>query len=245
MDINIRIGCCGFPVARKKYYLYLKLVELQQTFYQPPQLETVQEWRESSPDDFEFTIKAWQLITHPPSSPTYRKLKIVIPEKKREHYGYFQPTEEVFSAWEYTERIARLLDTKLIIFQSPSSFIPIDKYVKNMYQFFSSINREGFFFVWEPRGAWPENIIKEICEDLALIHCVDPFKNEPLSGVLTYLRLHGKSGYNYHYKDEELKWLEKEVRKRRQPVYVMFNNTYMFDDAQRFINLISRIQKSS
>jgi len=32
----IKVGCCGFGVARSKYFQEFSLVEIQQTFYQPP-----------------------------------------------------------------------------------------------------------------------------------------------------------------------------------------------------------------
>ncbi|HIC91498.1 MAG TPA: DUF72 domain-containing protein, partial [Syntrophaceae bacterium] len=72
----IKVGCCGFPKAKGIYYQQFKVVEIQQTFYQIPRVSTVQKWREEAPPDFEFTLKAWQLITHPSQSPTYRRLKI-------------------------------------------------------------------------------------------------------------------------------------------------------------------------
>jgi uncharacterized protein YecE (DUF72 family) len=60
----MKTGCCGFPKARKVYYDSFKVVEVQQTFYQPPALKTIEKWRAQAPGDFEFTLKAWQLITH-------------------------------------------------------------------------------------------------------------------------------------------------------------------------------------
>jgi uncharacterized protein YecE (DUF72 family) len=237
-SMDIRIGCCGFPVAREKYFQQFNVVEIQQTFYQPPRYETALKWRATAPPEFEFTLKAWQLITHPPTSPTYRRLKETITNEKKRHYGFFCPTEEVFTAWEETARIARVLATRVIIFQCPSSFTPTDEHLENMYLFFSSIERIGFSFIWEPRGLWPEDTIKKICEELKLIHCVDPFKNEPVSGVFTYLRLHGKDGYHYRYTDEELNSLTEKVNKRKHLTYVMFNKSNMFDDARRFRALL-------
>jgi len=38
--MNVRIGCCGFPIARNKYYKTFPVVEVQRTFYQPPELAT-------------------------------------------------------------------------------------------------------------------------------------------------------------------------------------------------------------
>jgi uncharacterized protein YecE (DUF72 family) len=51
------------------------VVEVQQTFYEPPADTTIRRWRARAPAAFEFTLKAWQLITHEPSSPTFRRLK--------------------------------------------------------------------------------------------------------------------------------------------------------------------------
>jgi uncharacterized protein YecE (DUF72 family) len=67
---GLKVGCCGFPRGRKEYFRQFRLVEVQQTFYKMPDLETAIKWRQEAPTDFEFTLKAWQLITHPPTSPT-------------------------------------------------------------------------------------------------------------------------------------------------------------------------------
>jgi uncharacterized protein YecE (DUF72 family) len=72
---EIKIGCCGFAVSRQKYFQSFKLVEIQHTFYQLAQLKTAEKWCDSATEDFEFTIKAWQLITHEFTSPTYRRLR--------------------------------------------------------------------------------------------------------------------------------------------------------------------------
>lgn len=66
MSRQQRIGWCGFPVAQKRYYGALPCVEVQQTFYQPPQSSTLRRWRNEAPEGFLFTVKAWQFITHHP-----------------------------------------------------------------------------------------------------------------------------------------------------------------------------------
>jgi len=48
----------------KDYFTQFKLVEVQQTFYKMPKLDTALGWRQEAPSDFEFSLKAWQLITH-------------------------------------------------------------------------------------------------------------------------------------------------------------------------------------
>ena len=60
-----------------------------------------------------------------------------------------------------------------------------------MSEFFGIIDRVGLRFAWEPRGAWPEELVFKLFEELQLIHCVDPFKNKQLSGDIRYFHLHG------------------------------------------------------
>ena len=33
MKLDLRIGCCGYPVARERYYKIFKAIEIQDTFY--------------------------------------------------------------------------------------------------------------------------------------------------------------------------------------------------------------------
>jgi uncharacterized protein YecE (DUF72 family) len=120
--LRVKVGCCGFPGSRKGYFRKFKLVEVQQTFYKMPRLETAQRWRQEAPAGFEFTLKAWQLITHPITSPTYRKAGIKVPQSVGGHYGFFRPSDEVRQAWEETRRFAQALEAKVILFQCPASF---------------------------------------------------------------------------------------------------------------------------
>lgn len=234
----IRIGCCGFPVARQKYFDTFSVVELQQTFYQPPQVSTIQKWRKEAPLDFEFTLKAWQLITHEPSSPTYRRLKIKIPQPKEKNYGSFKPTDEVCAAWEKTKEIADALHAKIIVFQCPASFEPTAENKSNLKRFFSSIKSDKYIFAWEPRGKWEEKEVESICKGLNLAHCVDPFESKSTYGKIRYYRLHGKTGYRYKYTEEDLIVLKGFIREKTDS-YVMFNNISMYDDALSFKKLIS------
>lgn len=185
----VSVGCCGFPVSMKKYFQTFKLVEIQKTFYKPPKLSTAFKWRKASPKDFEFTVKAWQIITHPYESPTYKKVKL----EYSSNYGFFKPTKEVFEAWEYTYEIAKALNARIVVFQTPPSFKPEKNNISNLRNFFSSIS--GFKFVWEVRGEWKEKEIKTLCEELNLIHSVDPFVSKQLYGDIAYFRLHGIGGY--------------------------------------------------
>lgn len=234
----VKIGCCGWAKSQEEYFRHFDVVEIQQTFYKLPEIKTAQNWRAKAPLNFEFTIKASQLITHPSSSPTYRKAKLVIPEEKKDKYGFFRPSEEVFEAFEETAEIARALNCKIIVFQCPASFSPTNENKENLLTFFKKVKRNDFIFVWEPRGKWEEKEIKALCEELNLSHCVDPFKEKNVWGEILYLRLHGIGGYNYEYTDEELNHLASMIKDEKRPIYVMFNNTNMFQDALRFRKIV-------
>ncbi|MCL5074633.1 MAG: DUF72 domain-containing protein [Chloroflexi bacterium] len=231
---GIKVGCCGFPKGRPQYFAEFRVVELQQTFYKPLQLETVRRWRAQAPADFEFTLKAWQLITHEPTSPTYRKAGIH--PQNPDNYGHFKPTEVVREAWQRTREIAAALGASVIIFQCPARFKPSMENIENMRCFFTEIEREGRLFVWEPRGAWDDETVGELCRALDLIHGVDPFEREPLYGRIRYFRLHGGPGYRHRYSEAELltlkDWCEGFA------TYTMFNNISMYDDALRFRALL-------
>jgi uncharacterized protein YecE (DUF72 family) len=234
-----KIGCCGFLVNKKEYFKKFSLVELQSTFYEiPAKIDTVNKWREEAPKDFEFTLKAFQVITHDSKSPTYKRLKRKFGNPK--NYGFFKNTKEVFEAWEMTREVAKVLNSKIVVFQCPASFKPERENIENFRKFFKKIKEKNFIFVWEPKGNWSENLIKGLCKELNLIHCVDPFKQKPLFGRINYFRLHGLDGYNlkYKYTKEDLKNLLEFCNKKEN--YVLFNNLSMFEDAQIFQNLLQK-----
>lgn len=236
------VGCCGWVVAHARYLKQFRAIELQSTFYQPPALDLAEKWRREAPHDFRFCLKAWQLITHPASSPTYRKLKTPLAERSARAVGAFQPTEEVWRAWELTLGIARALRAAVILFQCPASFRPTAEHVRNLEAYFHKVGRCPPLLAWEPRGDWPEDLVRDLCTRLDLIHCVDPFASKPvgcLLGGVRYFRLHGRGGYRYQYNDLELHELRARVMTDgSHEVYVMFNNVWMKDDAARFLALI-------
>jgi uncharacterized protein YecE (DUF72 family) len=236
VEADIKVGCCGFGVSQKEYHKLFTLIEVQNTFYQLPRLETAKKWRGTAPQDFEFTMKAWQLITHKPSSPTYRRLRNTVKPANFNRYGSFRATQEVVEAWNHTAMFARTLGVSIVVFQCPASFRPTKQNAANMREFFSRIDRADFRLVWEPRGLWPHELIIQLCEELQLIHCVDPFKNKPLYGDFHYFRLHGITGYAYRYTDADLLRLRKWVGKK--PTYLLFNNNWMKDDALRFMKFV-------
>ncbi len=218
-------------MARERYYKKFSVVEVQSTFYDFINPATLEKWRAEAPEGFEFVLKAFQFITHPANSPTYKRAKH-IGNLRLEELGNFQPTKAVFNCYESLKEYAEILKAKVIIFQSPPSFQPTEENIKNMEKFFGKIDRKNFILGWEPRGKWQSAEIKKVCERLNLVDVVDPFVRETTYGRIFYYRLHGGKGYKHKFTDDELKVLAEKIKGKIG--YVMFNNITMFEDAQRF-----------
>ncbi len=234
---SVVVGCSGFNTARAVYFQTLPAVEVQQTFYQPPRVSTLARWREEAPQGFAFAVKAWQLVTHTPSSPTYRRLRRPLTDAERADAGSFRDTEVVAAAWETTRACAAALDARAILFQCPASFTPTGENVARVVGFFESAARDGRVFGWEPRGGWPRDLVREVCETLDLWHVVDPFAEETVTPERCYYRLHGRGGWRYAYEDAELEELAS-MLPEGVPAFVFFNNIRMLEDATRFHALV-------
>lgn len=246
-DIGCRVGCCGWRTAKAEYFRQFPVVELQDTFYEPPSVALASKWRGLAPDGFEFTMKAWQLITHTSASPTYRRLKSKLSPTEADAFGAFRDTDQVWLAWERTRDIARALSATVILFQGPASFLPTRDNLRNLRTFFGRLTPESWQLAWEPRGKWPAELVKEICGEFNLIHCVDPFSAESTGGPGIYWRLHGRQGYRYRYTDEDLAQLEERLRQDTAvgPRYVLFNNIWMKQDGLRFIERLQQAGQGS
>ena len=221
----IKIGCCGYPVGRKRYQEVFSLVEINRTFYEIPKISTVARWRKEAPENFEFTVKAHQSISHE------HKLRLA----------------ETMKAFETMKEICRELEAKILLIQTPASFKP--ESLKIAEEFFRGIERNDLIIVWETRGPlWEKGETREelrmILESLDVPHVTDPFRTLPVySGKVAYLRLHGLGSrmYYYQYSDEELLRLRDTARSletEEREVYVLFNNLSMFEDAYRFQSFI-------
>jgi uncharacterized protein YecE (DUF72 family) len=228
-----KTGCCGFPLPKVAYAELFPVVEVQQTFYEPPRIVTLQRWRALVPPDFEFTLKAWQLITHTAKSPTYRRLKTKLTPQELDQCGAFQSTPMVQRAWETTRSCAEALCARHLLFQCPASFTPTSQNLDQMRHFFTSIERRELKLLWEPRGNWPDNLVLTLCKELDLVHVVDPFLAQSVTTDFIYFRLHGGKGFKQIFTNEELLGVARLIPPGK-PSYVVFNNINMLEDAGKF-----------
>lgn len=237
----IKVGVCGVPYAISRLTKDVDVIEIQKTFYKLPKLETASSWREKVKRLAELTLKAPQLVTHPPTSPTYRKAKLHIPPDSINKYGYFRPTYEVMKAKKEFLEFAKIAGAKILVFQTPPSFSENDNNIRNLEKFFSDFPNDNFILCWEPRGKWNRDTLRDLFKTLGIVHIVDPFKDSAVTEDVYYFRLHGLAkGYRYTYNSEELTKLYKILPKEGK-VYVLFNNTDMYRNALEFKQIVTKI----
>jgi uncharacterized protein YecE (DUF72 family) len=243
--LGTKVGLCGFTIGASAYFETFGVVEVQQTFYEPPAARTLDRWRAEAPPRFEFTMKAWQVITHASSSKTYRRLKTPLSDREKSEVGGFRLNDTTRRAWEVTLAAAKRLRATAILFQCPASFRATEENIVNMRTFFAGIERPPkVTFLWEPRGPWPDEVVRPLCRELVLVHAVDPFIRPSLTPELTYWRLHGNGSHYAVYTDAELQQL-REWLPRAGDAYVMFNNIPRVADAKRFIEILGVPRGSS
>ena len=230
----MRVGLCGFSMAMARYPF--PVVEVQSTFYDPPKDSVMAKW----PRGIEYTMKVWQLVTHPRTSPTYRRLRK--PLGARERPGFFARSAAVERGWQRSLECATLLSATALLFQCPRSFRPEREHIRAFTRFFERIERPRARLLWEPRG--PEWIAQRrlalaLCRDLGLVHVVDPFVTPPERRHPVYWRLHGIGGARHSYSAKELRELKRMLEDVRPAgtAYVMFNNLPRVGDAKRFLKL--------
>ncbi len=177
--------------------------------------------------DFQFTVKSFKGITH---------------------LHRFQKNQSL-DAFGIIRDMCSAPNARYILFQTPASFKPTPGNMENMRRFFSSIDMSQITAVWEPRGTWYDDprLIERACTETGLVHCVDPFRNEPLvfgKPGSAYLRLHGfgePTMYRYNFSDQELRQLCEKIASLPQGVkdtYVIFNNEACYRNGRTFQGMI-------
>jgi uncharacterized protein YecE (DUF72 family) len=234
---GVRVGLCGWTISQRDYVERFPLVEVQHTFYEPPADALLERWRRQVPTWFEFTIKAWQVVTHESRSPTYRRMKRPLPPEAHGNVGAFRTTPPVLDAWARTLACARILRATAVLLQCPRSFTPTDENNERQRTFGRTVERPSGRLLWEPRGPWPADVVRDLCAELDLVHVVDPMQTETVTPSHTYYRLHGTSGARHVHTDDELARVVDLVAGRPDP-RVLFNNLPRVGDAARFLALV-------
>ena len=237
----VRTGLCGFTMSMQNYATYFPVVEVQNTFYEPPRDMLMEKWLAATAPSLEYTMKVWQLVTHPARSPTYRRMKRAL--KPGDEPGFFRDSPSVDEGWQRSVECANVLSATAMLFQCPASFTPEPDNVRRLRGFFERIERPRARLLWEPRGAkWvaQRDLALSLSRDLDLVYVVDPFVTQPEPGRDVYWRLHGIGGARHSYTEEELQQLHQLLTdvEPSAAAYVLFNNLPRVGDAKRFLRIL-------
>jgi uncharacterized protein YecE (DUF72 family) len=219
---NIYIGTSGWsykywksnfypdklPLSRffEYYMTVFSTVELNNSFYKLPALQTIVKWRDMAPEGFLFAVKASRFITH------IKRLKGVEGIAK-----FIEPIKE------FKEKLGPIL------FQLPANF----KFNPEVLENFLKYLPPGFDYTFEFRSpAWFQDETYEILNRYNIAFCIFDF-NGLLSPVIVtadfaYIRLHGPEGkYNGDYSyNELLRWatIIRNYAGTGKKVYCYFDN---------------------
>lgn len=224
--MDLRIGACGWnyiPVKMNKLRAYARLfdiVEVDNTFYSIPSIDTVSRWRNTVPRDFIFTLMMPREISHV--------------EK-------FMPSEKVYRILEELYRVYKILNAEMVVVQLPYGSRPVKNYVSRLNNFLEYVNNL-FPVGLQTRGPYwksvkAKNVLRELLERNDVTHVFDMSYEKPVyHNDIVYTRIYGKGVHNkWVLDDKEVIYIAKESRRmaRSNKVRVMGHGVRMYDDALR------------
>jgi uncharacterized protein YecE (DUF72 family) len=178
----------------------LDSVEINNTFYHMPTETVLTSWAEQVPEDFVFTLKAPQAITH------------------------FKQLRNVDGETEYLFRTLSVLDRKLgpVLFQFPKSFSAD----RTRLQDFLSLIPGGTSVAFEFRSpSWGDDEILDLLRNKGSSLCVADADENPANEIIStapwgYLRLRRSD-----YTEADLsQWLERILSQKWERVFVFFKH---------------------
>ncbi len=189
------------------YTRHYGTVELNASFYRLPKPQTFENWRERTPDNFLWAVKANRYITH------IKRLKD--PE---------EPLERFFGS-------ADALKEKLgpILIQLPPSLSFDEAVLSNFCQHLKG----NYRYALEVRHpSWAQERVIEILRDNNIAFCISdsagryPYIEED-TATFIYVRLHGsRKLYGSEYSEEELQTYARKIRDWSKDTYLYFDNDY-------------------
>ena len=214
--MNLHVGTSGYSYKEWKGNFYpedlpakemlsyysrrLPAVEINNTFYRLPQASMIENWRAQVPDEFRFSIKATQRITH------IKRLNNVAEETK-----YLLGTSGLLG-----ERLG------VVLFQLPPNMKKDSGRLKSFLELLPSDTRAAFEFRHE---TWFDDETFDLLnkKDCALV--VSDTDDKPLSEIITtagwgYLRLR-RTAYN---ENDLVDWMKRVKDQKWEDAFVFFKH---------------------
>ncbi len=238
------IGCSGYSyddwkdrlypddLPKKEWLSYyadqFNSVEINNTFYSFPTQKNVKNWRDDTPAEFRFSIKANRFFTH------LKKLKTddVFVDKLNEFQKVLSPMKN---------------KTGNILWQLPGN---LHKDVDKLRSFANVIDRDFNHVIEFRHPTWFDETVYDLLRDLDISYCILSAPNGLPETLLAtnktaYLRFHGKSTwYDYLYSEEELEEWKNRMQKLREvdSIYMYFNNDQHGNAIKNARNLMDLFQ---
>lgn len=200
----------------KAYSKVFNFVEVNYTFYEYPDIRTIERWRRTVPKDFTFAVRCHQDLTH----------KIGL-----------KPVSEAYHVLNQMTTYCRILDAPFLVLETPHIYVLNHDSIGDLRDFLSSVSLKGFRLVWEIRSLLTAELVKTM-QDWDIVHCVDLSREEPsFRSDVMYTRLFGKGKQNiYQFTDEELVEVDQKILKSEATVAaISYHSIKMATDAIRLM----------
>ncbi|MBA2849071.1 DUF72 domain-containing protein [Thermosulfuriphilus ammonigenes] len=254
MEKRIYVGTCGFNISLARYVRLFDALEVNSTFYRFPTERSLKNWQKifSQAQGFFLSLKAYQGLTHPISSPTWRRSSLTREELQAlsERVGCLKLTPETEEFVSRSMKLIARLKADFWLFQLPKSCKERAGGIKAFFESLKDKFETTPLLGLEIRWSDPD-LLEELNRTLSVLPVFDPFINADLTERFfprlstLYLRLHGgyergRINYDKSYSDQELLWLRGMLQdSAAERIFVLFNNLRMYEDAQRFKDLIT------
>lgn len=212
-------GWAYFKIPNKRslkaYSEHFNFVEVNHTFYEHPDSRMVERWRRTVPEDFVFSVRCHQELTH--------------------RVG-LKPVDQAYAAFSKMIGICKMLEAPLLHLLTPPSYLFDDEEIGQARDFLSSVSLNGVHLAWEVRSTVNEKLIS-LMKDFNIIHSVDLSRETPkVESEVIYTRLFGKGKHNvYQFTDDEMEQIDKKVRDANaKRAVVTWHGVRMTSDAARF-----------
>lgn len=225
---TLSVGCAGFPVAPDEYATQLGYVEIQETFHEGPELESVRRQIERVAGDLMLGVVASKVITHQRKDPVYKKPGPDVPDHAA--VGHFTRSRWTDEAWERTDALVRSIKAKVVVLSTPASFKKTPANALALENFIAHAERPGLEIAWDHGGTWPVADAQAVCDRLGLLQVADLTAKEFPPGDL-YVRYSGGASGRTSPAEAALGKVAATLRGRTG--FAVFANNARWEDARR------------
>jgi uncharacterized protein YecE (DUF72 family) len=200
----------------KAYSKVFNFVEVNYTFYEYPDVRRVERWRRTVPEDFTFSVRCHQDLTH--------------------RIG-LKPVDEAYYVLSRMITYCEVLNSPFLVLETPASYVMNQEEIDRARDLFSSANFRGVRLIWEMRAPVTPAAVN-LMQDFNVVHCADLSREKPVfKSDVVYSRLFGKGRHNlYQFTDDELMEIDHNAEDSHHKVVALsYHGARMSTDATRFM----------